>query len=237
MTALALQKPEADHSGVSATAQVTHINRVQGPGSITTPKLEPISTGEQINNGSLKRPALPSAASPIVLKERSTSQIALYQAPEEIRPQAKKADSQIAAESDTKDHYFQPLRDAEYNLEASNVGSLNVRDRLERVEAMSDHEDGAPVPAMGDDLPDLVDFDIPPEEDANNEGMEVPANMANAEEVAAPPPAEDAWDDEWAHLLEAVGMTGPWYSIVQNVSKCFNFTNSVDFPRVLRLHS
>jgi hypothetical protein len=189
----------------------TYVHRMQGPGSITIPNFEQNSTGHVAGSSPLKRPPLPSAASPIVIEERSTSKIALYQAPEEVRPQGRQDDAQTLLPQNGFMDYFQPLDGDRSDMEVKDRQDLGIQEG---------HEGNAHEFAVEEDLPDLADFDVGPEDDAMAEGAEALVDMPNAENAAAAaaPPAEDVWEDEWTHLLEAVGMTGPWYCIVQNVS-------------------
>jgi hypothetical protein len=205
-------------ASTSATnSQLTHGHRMQRPGSITIPNSEQNPTGTVAGSSPLKRPPLPSAASPIVIEEHPTSKMALYQAPEEVRPQGRQGHGQT--ENGFMD-YFQPLGGDRSDMEAKDSQNLGIQDGSE------DHESNAHEFAIEEDLPDLVDFDVGPEDDAMVEGAEALVEMANGEDAVAvaPPPAEDVWEDEWTHLLEAVGMTGPWYCIVQNVG-------GIRFPR------
>ncbi len=188
--------------------------RIQAPGSITLPTFDLNTTTNGLMSSPLKRPPLPSAASPIIVEERPSSKMALYQAPEEVRPLVRQDIGQALTQdgdfAPTMDHYFQPLErvplDAEENL-ADNGVHLDGRDIQ-----MLIGSDGS------DNAPELVDDELPEEEGAL-ERQDALINAENVEEAAAPipPPAEDVWEDEWTHLLEAVGMTGPWYCIVQNV--------------------
>lgn len=61
-----------------------------------------------------------------------------------------------------------------------------------------------------------------------------PDNMDGAGVGEAAAPAEDVWEDDWAHMLEVVGVVGPWYHIVQNVSRWSSLPSSLH-SKILRL--
>jgi hypothetical protein len=206
---LTLTRPKSSTSVTNS--QLTHVHRMHGPGSITIPNFEQNPTDQVAGGSPLKRPPLPSAASPIVLEERPTPKMALYQAPEEVRPQGRQGDGHTYLPQNGFIDYFQPLDGDRSDTEAKDIQDFGIQDGSEG----NVHEF-----AIEEDLPDLGDFDVGPEDDAMAEGAEALVDIPNAENAAAAaPPAEDVWEDEWTHLLEAVGMTGPWYCIVQNVSE------------------
>ncbi|KIM24200.1 hypothetical protein M408DRAFT_331945 [Serendipita vermifera MAFF 305830] len=217
-------------ASIPPASLLAHENRKRAPGLITIPKFDTIMPNGQSSNP-LKRPSLPSAASPIIVEERPSSQMALYQPPEEFRPLVRQSNGEGTTPDSSlpplMDYYFQPL---DRGLGTNATVHLHPRDEPEALQMLAEPENNIEVPlVLDDDLPDLEGL---PEDEVVIEGQEAIIDIANAAEppAPAPPPAEDVWDDEWTHLLEAVGMTGPWYCIVQNaalVIVIFNVTLGV----------
>jgi hypothetical protein len=191
--------------------------RLPRPGPIELPN--PIFSITLEPGSSVKRPSLPSAASPVAVEEHSPSKIALYQAPEEIRSHLMDVSEPKGEGSrDAMHHYFeqQVEREGEASLQyPPGIVDDNIPEDLLIKMEIHAAEMAILNPAM-DDLERALDDGVLNEDDPIP--VDEPVNGGEVvPPAAAPPPAEEPWDDEWAHMLEAVGMIGPWYGIVQNV--------------------
>lgn len=73
---------------------------------------------------------------------------------------------------------------------------------------------------IANELPNVPELEAVPDHAALNDDLDLPQENDDAPGVGdAPALADDIWEDDWAHMLEVVGVVGPWYHIVQNVSQ------------------
>lgn len=187
--------------GATVNARTRHLS----PGIIELP----IQTiGYEEDNKSLKRPSLPLAASPIASGDRSPTAMALYQPPEEVRDQLEEEQKRLDELDPTSRTHA-----------ASSGEERTFHDPAPTTLDIVGASHPLPIPETP---PNPVELEEPnPVPDAaaavNNEA---PDQINNADENApnVPAPAEEVWEDEWGHMLEAVGVIGPWHSIVQHVS-------------------
>jgi hypothetical protein len=72
---------------------------------------------------------------------------------------------------------------------------------------------------IANELPNAPEPEPVPDHAALND-LDPPQENEDAPGIGdAPGPADDIWEDDWAHMLEVVGVVGPWHHIVQNVSQ------------------
>jgi hypothetical protein len=103
-----------------------------------------------------------------------------------------------------------------------------VRDQIqgERVNALEGAAARAPEAigqlafAIVNELANAPELQDIPDHAALNDDLDLPQDNDDAPGVGdAPAPADDIWEDDWAHMLEVIGVVGPWHHIVQNVSQ------------------
>jgi hypothetical protein len=209
--------------------------RAQVPGPITLP-VEAITLNNATTTATpLKRPMLPSAASPVAVDEHSPTKVTLYYAPEELQaPEGPKDQEQTWLLVENSNHYFtstegsaEVAQQAIVNEGTPTTEQLVLYNDLVGESAM----DAESTRAALDSDEEAVNLQVVDE-------MGLGANIQPAAVVDAPPvaepaiddllaepavpapaaPADDNGDDEWMHVLDAIGVIGPWRQIMQNVS-------------------